>query len=525
MRPSAALGLGLPLAVRGSSANPDTPDAAWQSRGPQSAWIIYSDPSAPSSQSSSHLNLVITPEAQTCTETPPTIAITNHPDATWTYACHEDDDTSETLHIHVGDSDLTVRYTIGPSGALEVLAVDGPFRPHTLSAPEEDPCTGFKCAVGEVVSSVKKVFTNVFRPCKETSVVDYIDVEMGQPDEADTVDSEESEEVADEHWDPVVQSIAQPGHKAEHPLVNTDDTTITTMVSTAGVPAPTSPASTSQTPTIALAISGIILTLFLIGLVRKACFPRSEREAARDARRETRWRARAARWANRRAAKEKRRAAVKLAVFNFINRVFRAGGPGDEEEKYEQQDATASCHRERITAFFKQIFVRRAQEEEEKDGEARRMTATDLEAQTFVVGSDTDSVRWPSRPASRSASRSASLSRSFSFMRDRDAESITLVGTEGSESGYAGSDSGDSDSGSERSEGSATMEMDLAALRDMAVRVGRVIGRARTISITASLPGYTTEDGGAVPPAYDEEAGAVADGPQHVARPSTDEKR
>ncbi|KAM0275947.1 hypothetical protein ACHAQH_007248 [Verticillium albo-atrum] len=512
MRASAALSLGLPLAVRGSS--PDSAD--WQSPGPQSAWIAYNRPGSAGAQNI--LNLVLTPQSQTCTDVPPTIAIPNQPDATWTYTCHEDDDASETLRINVSDVDtVMIRYALSPSGALEILAVDSASQ----LAPSEDVCTGFKCAVGDVVTSVKKVLANVFRPCKDEtksrtdSWADAVDLEKGEVDSEESADVEE--DAAD--WNPAVESIAQPGLKAEHPLVNTDDLTITTLVSTAGVPAPSGPSSTSQTPVIALAISGIILSLFLIGVVRKACFPRSEREAARDARRETRrearWRTRAARWASRRAAKERRRAAFRLAFFNFINRVFRTSEPEIEEEKLEQQTTTAT-RREQVVSFLRKVFVR-APRDEEKDAEAHRMGATDLEAQTFVVGSDTDSVRWPSRTPSRS--------QSFSFSRDRDAESITLVGTEGSESGYAGSDSGDSDADSDRSEGSSdgstTMEMDLAALRDMAVRVGRVIGRARTISITASLPGYTTEDG-SVPPAYDEEAGSVAGG---TARPSADEKR
>ncbi|EGY16848.1 hypothetical protein VD0002_g4596 [Verticillium dahliae] len=508
MRPSAALGLGLPLAVRGSS--PDS--TGWQSPGPQSAWIVYNNPATPGHQNSI-LNLVLTPQSQSCTDVPPTVAFPNQPDATWTYTCHEDDEDYETLHVNVGELDVVIRYALSPSGALEILGVDSPSQLETPTALPEEVCSGFKCAVGDVVTSVKKVFTNVFRPCKD-------ETKIAKDSGVDDVDSNESTDVPSDAEDggATIQSIAQPGQKAEHPLVDTDEQFITIMSGTANVPsipAPSVPSSTSHTPTIALAVSGILLTFFLIGVVRKASFPRSEREAARDARRQARRGARAARWASRRATKEERRAEFRLAFFSFINRVFRTSETEVDEEKVDQQTASSN-RRHQAIAFIRKFFVR-APESKERAAESHRMVATDLEAQTFVVGSDTDSVRCPSRASSRA--------QSFSFSRDRDAESITLVGTEGSESGYAGSDSGDSDTGSERSEGSSegstTMEMDLAALRDMALRVGRVIGRARAISVTASLPGYTTEDG-SVPPAYDEETGSVADG---ASRTSADGKR
>ncbi|ROT42160.1 hypothetical protein SODALDRAFT_326328 [Sodiomyces alkalinus F11] len=252
-------------------------------------------------------------------------------------------------------------------------------------------------------------------------------------------------------------------------------------------------------------------------------------------RREERRRRRAARCA--RAAE--RRAAVKASVRRFFRRVFCRAGLEDEEKEAERQRVLEDGHVPGAPTW-RWVPISRP-------GQFNQVNAPP--AELFSVGSGVDEEE-------EEEDHRHVLDRPRSI---RDSESITLVGTEGSESGRDSyeegeddaddekghslpeSDDGASESGSESSvsDMSTTMEVDLARFRAVTVVVSNMVaagegmmrmrerereqqdaqsrnGWSRPLSPASSLPGYTSDDG--LPPAYADTThhGAAAELPDAV---------
>lgn len=218
---------------------------------------------------------------------------------------------------------------------------------------------------------------------------------------------------------------------------------------------------------------------------------------------------------------------MKASTRRFLRRLFCRASLEDEEKEAERQRALEDGHHgppamRAATPPPRWVPI-------DRDTQIYRVATPP--AESFVVGSDVDDEE-EEDDHRRVLGRPRSI---------RDSESITLVGTEGSESGRDsdeedlddnekghslpesedGASEDESESGA--SEMSTTMEMDLARFREATLMVSSMVAagegrmrmqqqereaqarreqRRRPLSPANSLPGYTSDDGR--PPAYED---------------------
>jgi hypothetical protein len=181
----------------------------------------------------------------------------------------------------------------------------------------------------------------------------------------------------------------------------------------------------------------------------------------------------------RRKERSRRIRAAPAAIRDFLSALFTAVPVDPEKEAERQRIISAEAEGSSSVSLSRR---------------SANWMAVDVEAAPFALGDDSDSDVSDDTPYTR---RLAEPRARFA----RDAESITLVGSERSDDDAA-SESG-SVSGASDSDGSTTMEMDLRRFREATFLVGSLVGERRgaasvppprPASPSGSLPGYASDD-------------------------------
>ncbi|KAH6672750.1 hypothetical protein F5X68DRAFT_42432 [Plectosphaerella plurivora] len=385
-----------------------------------------------------------------------------------------------TLEQHIAES-----YGVNP----DALGIESGT---TSTEDEDDSCTdSFKCTVGKVVHTVsgtaRKIYDQLFGG--DASAHEKNETVVRRPKQHPIVssagnDTEEAEEEVDAAGTSTTDSLSL-GHIGDSVSTGTPDSS---------VPAVTTPSD--DTDDIKRFAGSILVIMLVLAAVfyaahlhivahRRRAAAKEETDASAPPPAELGFFGRIAERRRRRKERSRRIRAAPAAIRNFIIALFTPL-PVDAEKEAERQ---------RIHDVEPAQSAQSAQRAHSLNLPRRsgNWMAVDVEAGSFALGDSSDSDESDDTPYTR---RLAEPRTRFS----RDAESITLVGSERSDDDAA-SESGSVSSGSDSE--STTMEMDLRRFREATFMVGNLVGERRgaatvppprPASPASSLPGYASDD-------------------------------
>ncbi|KAL2760339.1 hypothetical protein ACRALDRAFT_1059822 [Sodiomyces alcalophilus JCM 7366] len=422
----------------------------------------------------------------------------------------------EELHRQLADLQATV--------ARKQAYMASAYGLRTSTTGEQGECQlgRLRCAVQRIADQIKKVIVQIFgeEAVRNCDLFSWDKSDRNQTEDPDTS----------------IDTILRPKPTHEHPLVGESEPSPGSSSSLAGEEKPLSFLD-DHGDDVLFYLVPIIAVISLICMLHCCCVRWNARRASRDSwcahnRREELRR----RWAERRSRVTERWAIVKASVRRVFDRIFCRASLEDEEKEAERQRVLEDGHGPSPPPRWVPINRHSTQFD--------RVATPPVDF--FTIGSDVDDEEADDHR--RVLGRPRSI---------RDSESITLVGTEGSESGRD-SDDEDVDSNDEKghsllesddgasenesesgvSDMSTTMEMDLARFREATMVVSNMVaageGRMRMLereqvrervaqarsewrrplSPASSLPGYASDDGR--PPTYEDAnhpggAGELAD--------------